>query len=337
MQGSTTGAIRQNMLTNRWVVYAPGRARRPSEMEPAEPVAGELPEKDARCPFCIGNESMIPPILFELPADDSHRWQTRVVPNKYPAFCPDVDVAGKNVGPYRTTTNYGRHEVVIETPFHNRDVPLTAPAEVESVIETYARRTSDLFRIDEAIEAVVVFRNHGRLAGTSLLHPHSQIVATGLVPESVAHHEAVAAEYYRENGRCVLCEMLEYERADGARTVYENDSFLSWVPFAAEVPCEVWIVPKQHCATFSSIVPQERKHLAAALKHALQRLHDVLGDPDYNYVIRSASRQGTIAPHLHWLLQIRPRQTTPAGFEIGSGMQINPALPEEDAERLRGQ
>jgi UDPglucose--hexose-1-phosphate uridylyltransferase len=323
------------VLTRRWVIYAPDRAHRPSEMERAEPAASELPEKDARCPFCIGNESMIPPILFELPADSSYGWQTRVVPNKYPALCPDVDVAGKNVGPHRTTTNYGRHEVVIETPFHNRDVPSMAPVEVESMIETYARRTSDLFCIDEAIEAVIVFRNHGRGAGTSLLHPHSQIVGTGLVPESVAHHEAAAAEYHRQNGRCVLCDVLEYERADGVRTIHENDSFLSWVPFAAQVPCEIWIVPKRHCAAFGSIAPRERTDLAAGLKHALQRLHEVLGDPDYNYVIRSASRQGAIAPYVHWFLQIRPRQTTPAGFEIGSGMEINPALPEEDAERLR--
>lgn len=335
MQKTTAGEIRQNVLTNRWVIYAPARAQRPSETEEVESMPSELPEKDARCPFCIGNESMIPPILFELATTDSHGWRTRVVPNKYPALCPDVDVAGANVGLYRTTTNYGRHEVVIETPFHNRDIPSMTLEEVESVIETYAARTGTLFHTDQAIETIIVFRNHGHRAGTSLLHPHSQIIGMSLVPQSVAHRERVATEYYRQNKRCVLCDVIDYERENQARTIYENDSFLSLVPFAAEVSYEVWIVPKQHCADFGLITPQEQGRLAAALKDALQRLHDTVSDLDYNYVIHSGSRQDTIVPHLHWYFQIRPRRTTPAGFEVGSGMAINHSLPEEDAERLR--
>jgi UDPglucose--hexose-1-phosphate uridylyltransferase len=257
------------------------------------------------------------------------------VPNKYPALDPGADVAGTNRGLYRVTTNYGRHEVVIETPFHNHDIPFMTREEMQAVIATYAQRYSTLYRDDKAVETVIMFRNHGPQAGTSLRHPHSQIVATGIVPESLTHREKVAIDYYQQNGRCVLCDIIEHERADGVRIVLESQSFISFVPFAASVPCETWIAPKQHCADFGLITEQEQQDLASILQDSLVRLHDTLSDPDYNYVIQSGSRQDTLVPHLHWYLQICPRLTIPAGFEIGSGMAINHSLPEEDAQLLR--
>lgn len=335
MQTVSTGEVRHDILTNRWVIYAPDRAQRPNEIESETAEASELPEKDATCPFCIGNERMLPRIIFELSSTSEDRWRTRVVPNKYPVLRPSADVAEDSGSIYRTTTDHGQHEVVIESPFHNRDIPFMSTDEVESIIDTYARRHSALYNDDEAVKAVIVFRNHGPQAGTSLRHPHSQIVATGFVPGSIATRERVAADYYNKLKRCLLCDIIEHEQADGARLVYENHSFITLVPFAAEVPCEVWIVPKQHSADFGLITPQEQEHLAIALQDALQRLHDTLNDPDYNYVIHSSSRQEAIVPHLHWYLQVRPRLTTPAGFEIGSGVQINHSLPERDAELLR--
>ncbi len=335
MQGTRAGEMRQDLLTKRWVIYAPERAQRPSDMGQRSADVGELPEKDAECPFCVGNEEMIPPVIFELPAPHNDGWRIRVVPNKYPMLRPEVDAGGGSRGLYRYATNHGHHEVLIETPFHNRDIPFMHPQEVESVIESYAQRYGMLYGSDKAIQTVVVFRNHGERAGTSLRHPHSQIVALALVPESVARRQQIAADYYQHTRRCLLCDMVKQEHADGARLLAKNDAFISFVPFAAEVSCEIWIVPKQHCADFGLITRSEQEHLASLLQDGLQRLYDALGDPDYNYVIHSGSRQKTFASHLHWYLQVRPRLSTPAGFEIGSGMTVNPFLPEEDAEKLR--
>ncbi len=335
MQDTRAGEIRQDLLTKRWIIYAPERAQRPHDMMRKPGDVGELPEKDAQCPFCVGNEEMIPPVIFELPAAHNDGWRTRVVPNKYPMLHPEVDTRGGSRGLYPYASNHGHHEVLIETPFHNRDIPFMHPQEVESIIESCAQRYGVLYGSDETIETVLVFRNHGQRAGTSLRHPHSQIVAMTLVPESVAHRQQVAADYYQRNKRCLLCDMVKQEHADGSRLLAENDAFVSFVPFAAEVSCEIWIVPKQHCADFSLITRREEKQLARLLQEGLQRLYDALDDPDYNYVIRSGSRQKTFVSHLHWYLQIRPRLSTPAGFEIGSGMTVNHSLPEEDAERLR--
>lgn len=335
MHEKNAGEMREDLLTNRWVIYAPDREQRPNDMERRPSTVDQLPERDAKCPFCIGNEEMIPPVILELPAGHRDGWATRVVPNKYPVLDPEVEAVEMRHGMYRATASQGHHEVLIETPFHNRDIPFMSRQEVESIIETYARRYGALYGKDETIENVLVFRNHGSQAGTSLRHPHSQIVATNLVPESVAHRQSVADEYYRRNKRCVVCDMIRQERSEGTRLVAENDAFVSFVPFAAEVPCEIWIVPKQHCADFGLITQQEREQMAMALQDGLQRLYESLRDPDYNYVIHSSSRQETLVAHLHWYLQIRPRLTTPAGFEIGSGMAINHSLPEHDAELLR--
>jgi UDPglucose--hexose-1-phosphate uridylyltransferase len=334
MQSTMTGEIRQNLVTDRWVIYAPERVGGPRRIRAKHPSA-HLPERDPECPFCLGNERLLPPILFELPSRDDGLWQTRVVPDKYPILTAETDVAGVNRGIYLVTSNYGRQEIIIESRFHNHDLPRMTHEEVETVIETYATRHSELYGADESVESVIIFRNHGEGAGATIAHPHSQVVATGIVPEFVSRRERIAENYYQQNRRCVLCDIVDFEESDRARLVYENGSFLSFVPFAAETPFEVWITPKRHSPDFGLIARQEKEHLAAALLDVLQRLHDELEDPDYNYIIHSYSRQNSIVPHLHWYLQIRPRLMTPSGFEIGSGMPINASWPEQDAKVLR--
>ena len=149
--------------------------------------------------------------------------------------------------------------------------------------------------------------------------------------------EQIAQEYYDRWGRCLLCDLLAGEREGGDRVVAETPGFIAFVPFAAEVPFELWIVPKIHLADFASIGERDKAELARILKEMLTRLRRKLDDPDYNYIINSAVRYKAGEPHLHWWLQIRPRLVTPAGFEIGSGMRINPTLPEANAAILVGE
>jgi UDPglucose--hexose-1-phosphate uridylyltransferase len=209
-------------------------------------------------------------------------------------------------------------------------MPLEA---VNTIIETYHHRYVDLMSEHDNMMAIL-FRNHGPRAGTSLLHPHSQLVVASVVPRYVRVREEEAQRYFDDTGRCVFCDILDYERKEQLRVLLENDSFLAFVPFAAEVPFETWVVPKQHRADFGNIIGAEKNHLAHVLQTILSRLHEKLHDPDYNYVIHTAARYKAGEPHLHWYLQVRPRLTTRAGFEIGSGMSINPTLPEDNAAYL---
>jgi UDPglucose--hexose-1-phosphate uridylyltransferase len=60
-----------------------------------------------------------------------------------------------------------------------------------------------------------------------------------------------------------------------------------------------------------------------------------LNNPDYNYVIRSNRTADAGSELFHWYISIIPRVNTTSGFEMGSGMFINTALPEESARYLR--
>jgi UDPglucose--hexose-1-phosphate uridylyltransferase len=208
--------------------------------------------------------------------------------------------------------------------------------EVELVIETYHRRYVDLIKAHGNM-MTILFRNHGPRAGTSLIHPHSQIVVTGVVPRYIRWREEEAERYFDDWGRCVYCDILDFERSEQRRVISENESFLAFVPYAAEVPFEIWVMPRRHQADFGSISDWEKEDFAALLRSCLVGLRTKLNDPDYNYVINTAARYKADEPQLHWYLQIQPRLTTRAGFEIGSGMRINPSIPEDDADFLNAE
>lgn len=327
-----SGEIRQNKATKEWVIYAPARGKRPHDFQQARRAERPaLPPYDSGCPFCPGNEQLLPDVLAEAPATDSNGWQTRVVPNKYPALTPDGSITRYTRGQYVAMQGYGHHEVIIESPQHNRDLATLPHRAVETVVETYHRRYVEL-QADARNVLILIFRNHGPRAGASLSHPHSQLIATGMIPRHLRMREEEAQSYFDEWGRCVYCDMLSWEQADRRRVVLENESFVAFVPFAAEVPFETWIVPRRHQSDFGRTTATERVDLARALREILARLYTKLHDPDYNYVINSAPRMHE--PHLHWFVRLRPRLVTRAGFEIGSGMRINPSLPEADAAFL---
>lgn len=328
------GEIRQNKATKQWVIYAPARKKRPKEFQWRTKPSKQLPVLDKGCPFCPGNEHMLPSIIMEMHGHGQYPWRTRVVPNKFPALTPHGDTSRSTQGIYLVMSGYGKHEVVVEGPYHNQDMSEMSTEDVGIVIETYHRRYVDLMKEHENMMAII-FRNHGLLAGTSLIHSHSQIIVTGMVPNHIRWREEQAERYFDELGHCVYCEILEYEMQDQRRVIMENRSFLAFIPFAAEVPFEIWIMPKKHHADFSSISDGEKADLSLTLRDSLATLRKKLQDPDYNYIINTSARFKADEPHLHWYLQIRPRFTTQAGFEIGSGITVNPSIPEKDAEFLK--
>ncbi len=272
---------------------------------------------------------------MELPARDPHYWQTRVVRNKYPVLVPETSVQEGQEGIYRTMTSYGRNEVIVETPTHNIDIATMSDEQVRAIIETYHKRYVDIYATDENIKCIIIFRNRGERAGTSLLHPHSQMVATAFVPGCIRVQEQRAKDYFEQAKSCVFCDITGFERKSRKRIVFENESFVAFVPFAAEVPFQVWIVPKGHQSDFGQISDKDKIDLAGALRDVLQRLDGQVQRPDYNYIIKSFSKRDRPSSYLHWYVEVRPRLVTAAGFEIGSGVHINHSVPEEDAEILR--
>jgi len=323
--------LRQDPTTGSFVIIAPERRGRPGA--PSSPGPGQrLPRYDERCPFCPGNEAQLPGIIAETPAKASPGWSTRVVPNKFPALTPDA--IAEQDAEHTTRAGSGFHEVIIESPHHDADLATMDAAQILEVVASYHRRFFELSR-RSGIEAVVLFCNHGARSGASLVHPHAQVIALPLVPPRIQALAAWGKRQRAQTGRCPTCEELARELQAAERIIEESRDFVALVPFAAEVPCEQWLVPRRHHASFAETGADELSDLAEMLRRGLHRLKTARGDPPYSFAIESAGLDGRAAPYLHWRLRIVPDLVNWGGFERGSGMPINPSAPEADAALLR--
>jgi len=324
--------FRQNMVSKEWVIIATERAKRPDQFQKKEEKP-PLPLHREDCPFCPGNESKTPPPLFSIEKDGS--WSLRVVPNKFAALQSHLTTQRRHEGRFLKADGFGIAEVIIETPIHNRTLATMDLEEVKNTVTAYQERYIALSKI-EKIGLITIFRNYGERAGTSLEHPHSQIIATPIVPPHVRnplYQSQLACDTF---GDCIYCGMMEEERHQQVRVVEETNYFLILCPFASRSPFETRIYPKVHRSSFVSISKEELDDFAFVLQKTLRRLYLGLNDPDYNYIIRSAPLEDNNVKYHHWYLVIVPKLTTPAGFEIGTGIYINTTLPEQCAEFLRG-
>ncbi len=340
--------LRQDPCTGRWVIVAPARGRRPGAHGPAgQATSGEggaaSPAFVPTCPFCPGNENSTPPEVYRLAAPDGG-WRARVVPNLFPAVAP-LGEAGEAVDPsaslFARQPAVGAHEVVIDTPFHSRHLADMDQAELAALLGVYQARYRAL-AAQPGVKYVSLFRNHGRDAGTSQPHPHAQLIAVPIVPTDVKQRWDKAARYQAETGRCLYCDLLAAERS-GERLVLDTGAFVAACAYAPRFPFETWILPAQCREDFGAAGEAELAELAEALRRVLAALRQAMGDPPFNLVFHSApapATDGTMGPpahagRFHWHLQIVPRTTRQAGFEIGTEMAIVAVPPELAAAELR--
>jgi UDPglucose--hexose-1-phosphate uridylyltransferase len=319
--------FRQDPITRDWIILNPERAHRP----------GAAGSAAAQCPFCAGNEHLAPPPVDAI--DESGHWSVRVVPNKFPALSSSTEALSPDIAPPsvgRRLAGYGRHEVIIETPNHEIQTGVLAETQWHRVLQMYLRRYRALSIVD-GIRQVVLFRNHGQRAGTSLMHPHSQIVAVPVVAPETRWRLAEEIEYFDSIGCCGTCYMLAQELAAEARVVRVSQRFVTLAPYAARVPYHVQIIPRRHCAAFNEMQTADLDELAQHLHRLLDSFFRLLNDPDYNLVVVTPPLDQIHRLANHWFIDITPRLTTPAGFELGSRIIINTQPPEIVAARLRAE
>ena len=326
--------VRLNRITGDWVIIATERAKRPEEFA-RKKERKELSGYVATCPFCVGNEDQTPPETFSLMGSDGN-WSVRSVPNKFSALSSEGIIIKKKTDFKQYISGVGLHEVIIETPEHNKTTALLPLSHIEQILTAYKNRLLAFYE-DPRVEHVIIFKNHGQSAGTSLEHPHSQIVGTPVFPGQVMTRleGAMRNYYYVDYRECIYCTYMKGEMKEEERIVSENESFVAFVPYAALSPFHTWIFPKRHSACFGLTTDKEIGKLAEILRDILLRLYIGLENPDFNYVLRSLSSQGADAKYFHWYISVVPRITHAAGFELGTGMYINTALPEESAQFLR--
>lgn len=326
--------LRKDPIVSRWVIISEERGKRPSDYVP-----DEKKRKPMHCPFCEGNEHTTPleVMAYRPPDSPSNKpgWYLRVVPNKFPALQIEGEINPRGEGIFDLMHGIGAHEVIIETPYHQKTITDLNDTEFGNILYAYRDRILDLKR-DSRFKYILIFKNQGEAAGATVDHTHSQLIATPVVPKAVQEELLGAKHHYDMKERCIYCDVIRQEISQAKRIVTENEKFVSMAPFAARFPFETWILPKQHLSHFEMQPDSHYLPLAQIFKETLQRLNMSLDNPPYNYVLHTAPVNKTDdAQAYHWHIEIMPKLTKVAGFEWGSGFFINPTPPESAAEFLR--
>ncbi len=317
--------LRKDPILDRWVVISKDRGKRPDQFKtPPEP-----PTDSSRCFFCQGHENETPEEITRWPKDGD--WKIRVFPNKFKATSKETE------GVFTTNKNgmvkgecYGDHEIIVETPHHTeslKDLPID---HITEVLRLLASREKEHYKRNN-IKYVSIFKNSGKKAGASLPHTHIQLISYNILPTIIQNKlDAIDYSHHRDN-TCPYCSLIHKESKTD-RFVAEHGNFVSLAPFASRFPFELIILPKNHINSMSSLPDQILADLAHILKDSLLKLSE-LGDISYNLLFFSYPLNSSF----HFHIELCPRITTWAGFELGTDTIINPMTPEDAASFYRGE
>ncbi len=236
-------------------------------------------------------------------------------------------------GMFDMMSGYGVHEVIVDAPDHGMTIATMPHDDLTELILLWRDRYRVL-KEGRLIRYITLFANKGLAAGAAIMHSHSQLIATPIIPRRISEEVAQAYSYFQLKERCVFCDILESDTS-GERTVFTNDEFVVVTPFASRVPYEMVILPLEHASHFEEITAESVSSLAAAFRASLGSLSRLLQEPPYTFVLHTAPTLERGMVHYHWHFEIMPRLTNLAGFEWGTGFYINPVLPEYAAARLR--
>jgi len=338
--------VRIDQLTGLRSVLAPGRAERPDAFAGA-PVAPRTKEGD--CPFCEGHEQRTPPEVYAVRPGggepDSPGWTARVVPNLYPVlggadegeapeppegFASPADPLrassrGAEPDPFVASAASGAHEVIVNAPGHVASLAELDEERFAGAVEAWRER----MRAHAGVAYCHLIVNEGRDAGASLEHTHAQLYALDFVPIAVARErERFSAYHERTAGGHLLEDVSAEEVRRRERLVAIDDEAMLVAPWASRSPFELRVIPRRPAASFE----HDGASGTGMIRRALIALAELLGSPQLNLWVRTAPRG---ADEFHWHLDILPRLTVRAGFEMGTGVEVNVYPPERAAADLR--
>jgi len=321
--------LHHDPLAGRVVVIAPERAERPSDSGAADArwaVPGEP------CPFCAGQEARTPPAVLRAPADPALPWHARIVANRFPLVA-DGPAAGRTPEDRHAAVRPARgvHEVVIESPTHETSILALTPPAWRDVWQLCRRRLEMVAARDDLAWATV-FKNSGPRAGASLAHVHSQLIGLDFVPPAIEAELAALASCSGGVNR-----LLAAAEA-GGRVVAEAAGLVALVPPAPRQPFETWILPVRPAAFFHAAEPASVAALADLSRAVIGRLERLVPEVEYNWWLHQApfAAGRAAAAAWHWHLEILPRITPLAGFELGTSCHVTTLPPDEAASLLRG-
>lgn len=327
-----THQYRQDLISGKWIIMANNRHQRPDQFQKS---------------FSFPSSSRDPghnpfhPIVSELDhneqvnlvmRDESGEGIVYNVANKFPIVRNDITLRKEEEGPYQAYRGYGTHELFIYKDPH---LPVRDFSEkrIQAMFQAFQKRSLQLMH-DQPLKHIFIFHNDGYRAGASVVHPHSQLLASTIVPQSICQMLSTTQEYHNRHKRSAFTVMLNHEREDGRRIVAENDDFLALCPYASENPYQIDIFPKEHKPHFPFISEDAHQDLAQIYKHVLQLHYHTLGELDYNMYLFTAPCDGKGHEYFRWFIRLIPQVSIPGGYESGVDMPVCTVLPEQAAEEL---
>lgn len=300
--------IRKSYLLNKYVIITPSRAKRPRDIKEET-----LVKRTGKCPFCPSK--IVKKDIKDQILGKGNKWEVLSVANIYPAVTPNNKKA------------FGSQEVVIDMRSHEKDLADMPESHFKKVLEMYARRTRILAK-NKKLDYILCFKNQGSKAGASIIHAHSQIFATKIVPEGLKEEARLAAEYKFKHKTCAYCDIIKKELRS-SRTIYSDKNVLAFAPYASEYHYEAWVFPKRHLDNITELNSDEMNSFAKVLKIILKKLKTI--DLSFNYFLHNVISD----PNQHFYIKIQPRDSIWAGIELGSGLVINSISPEVAARFYR--
>lgn len=302
--------IRKDYFLDKYVIITPARSKRPRSI-----VAKTTFIHREHCQFCPDGIEKKLIIKTYLSLDSRQPWSVTVLKNKYPVVKINNPKA------------YGQHELVIETPYHGKELSQLSIKEIINVLEVFKQRTIELSKISD-IDYILIFKNKGGKAGATIKHAHSQILATKLVPPDLNEEYSASHRYYLKHHRCPYCDIIKKEEKS-SRRIYVDKYIFAFAPYASAYHYESWIFPKRHIDNISNLNKIETRIFAKVLKNILQKIYKL--DISYNFFLHQAISQ----KNQHFYLKIQPRESVWGGLELGTGIVVNSLTPEKAAKYLR--
>ena len=323
--------LRQDIVSGDWIAIAPGRAK--AHLQALKKRGKRKIAPVRTCPFeDLQKSGHGKPILIYQDAGD---WQLQIIQNRYPAFTHENKCVSIGTdGPYAITEAAGHHDLIV-TRDHNRNFSQLDSLAATQIFRAFRERYQ-MFLSDQCLAYASFFHNWGPTAGASMYHPHYQIIATPIIPPDVMHSLLGSLKYSQTHSKCVHCVMLEWELTQKKRILYEDDIVVAYAPFVSKNPFEIRIYPKKHSSYFEEVSDILLSHIVMALQYTLQRYVKKLRDPDYNFFVHTAPIQDKKKYSMyHWHIEVIPKVTTNAGFELGTGIEINVIDPDQAVEILK--
>jgi UDPglucose--hexose-1-phosphate uridylyltransferase len=325
---------RWHPLREEWVIVAAHRQNRPWIGETVGRTAGTLPTYVADCYLCPGNR--------RVSGERNEAYtSTFVFDNDHPCVGPEAPgVVTPHSPVFRNRPAKGKARIVCYSPRHDLTLAELDIADVIGLIEVWQREYRELGARPE-IDHVLIFENKGEVVGVSNPHPHGQIYATNFVFKTIEIETQAAARHLAETGRVLFRDVIEAEKLDGRRIVFESETAIAFVPYFARYAYEVYVAPKATYASVADLGPAEVAGLAEALSAVLIRF-DNLWKMRFPYVmlLHQAPTDGRDHPAFHFHIEFHPPLRKPdllkylGGPEIGGGNFLSDTSPEEKAAEL---